>query len=94
MQLDCDNRTLSFTRNGQNQGCAFTELPVNTDYVGAVSLYDALDSMKVLGYARLDGKGRSGATSTGDETVDNSDYMGGWSSGGGAGKHGRGQKKD
>ena len=34
----------------------------HTRYVGAVSLYDALDSMKVLGYCRLDA-GRGSVTS-------------------------------
>lgn len=52
--LDCDNRQLSFSKNGVSQGRAFTDLPANVQFVGAVSLYDALDSMKVLGYARLD----------------------------------------
>ncbi len=32
--LDCDKRQLSFRKNGVDQGCAFTELPLNTECVG------------------------------------------------------------
>lgn len=44
-------------------------------YVAAVSLYDALDSMKVLGYTRLD----SGAEGLSSHTVHGS-VPDGWSS--------------
>ncbi len=50
--LDCENRTLSFSRNGVSQGIAFKDLP-RKPFLAGVSLYNAGDSVRLLCFERL-----------------------------------------
>ena len=48
VELDASAGTLRFFKNGVDQGIAYDDLPKGGQFVGAVSLYDAGDSVTLL----------------------------------------------
>eukprot|EP00941_MAST-03F_sp_MAST-3F-sp1_P005193 g5193.t1 len=48
VELDCDEHTLRFYKDGVDQGVAFDNLPAGTTFFGAISLYNSTDRAVVV----------------------------------------------